>query len=46
MIEAPKELRISRSVEDVDGKKYYIATGCYEYTLHSHLIGFFMPSFS
>ena len=23
MIEAPKELRISRSVEDVDGKKYY-----------------------
>lgn len=23
MIKAPKELRISRSVEDVDGKKYY-----------------------
>ena len=23
MIEAPKELRIFRSVEDVDGKKYY-----------------------
>lgn len=23
MIETPKELRISRSVEDVDGKKYY-----------------------
>ena len=23
MIEVPKELRISRSVEDVDGKKYY-----------------------